>query len=99
MTMFSACQRFPVICALLSIATAQGETTAQTDLASITVAPLTRQADAKADWQTVYDYSGGADLPPGTRLTANGKWIDPLIRKDQSGVTLSWEIRRIGNPA
>ena len=44
---------------LLSLATARGGTTAQTDLASITVIPLTRNPGAKADWQTIYDYSGG----------------------------------------
>ena len=57
----------------------------QTDLASMTVTPLTRQASAPADWQTIYDYSGGEMLPPGTRLTADGKWIDPVLRKDKSG--------------
>src|SRR5437868_4529624 len=76
--------------ALLSLTTARGGTTAQTDLASITVTPLTRQAGAKADWQTIYDYSGGAALPPGTSIISEGKWIDPPVHKDASGVTFSF---------
>ena len=76
--------------ALLSLTTAQAGITAQTDLASIAITPLTRQANATADWQTIYDYSGGDVLPPGTRLTSDGKWIDPVVRKDQSGVTFAF---------
>ena len=76
--------------ALLSFATAQGGTIAQTDLASIMVTPLTRQAGARADWQTIYDYAGGGALPPGTRVTSAGKWIDPIVRQDQSGVTFAF---------
>src|SRR5438309_389718 len=68
---------------------AQGGTTAQTDMASITVTPLTRQAGAKADWQTIYDYAGGV-LPPGTRIKTEGKWIDPPVRQDQKGVTFGF---------
>ena len=75
--------------ALLCLATTRGETTAQTDLATITVTPLTRQAGAKADWQTIYDYTGGAP-PPGTRITSEGKWIDPVVRQEQTGVTFGF---------
>ena len=67
-----------------------GDTTAQTDLASITVTPLTRQAQAPAAWQTIYDYAGGDVLPPGTRIIATGKWIEPVVRKDTSGVTFAF---------
>ena len=74
---------------LIAFTAAQAGTTAQTDLASITVTPLTRQAGAKADWQTIYDYSGGV-LPPGTRITSDGKWIDPPVRQEQSGVTFAF---------
>ena len=74
---------------LFSLATAKGGTTAQTDLASITVTPLTRQAGAKADWQTIFDYSGGT-LPPGGSITSEGKWVDPPVRQDQSGVTFAF---------
>ncbi len=76
--------------ALLSINASGASMTTQTDLASITVTPLERQASAAADWQTIYDYAGGDILPPGTRLTANGKWVNPLVREDQSGVTFSF---------
>jgi len=59
-------------------------------LASIMVTPLTRQTGARADWQTIYDYAGGGALPPGTRVTSAGKWIDPIVRQDQSGVTFAF---------
>ena len=74
---------------LFSLNMAQGGTAAQTDLASITVTPLTRQAGAKANWQTIYNYAGGV-LPPGSRLTTEGKWIDPPVRQDKSGVTFAF---------
>ena len=74
---------------LLSLSIGRGGTTAQTDLASITVTPLANQATAKADWQTIYEYSGGV-LPPGTRLTSEGKWVDPSVRQDKSGVTFGF---------
>ena len=75
---------------VVCIGGARADMTAQTDLASMTVTPLPHVASGTADWQTVYDYSGGAVLPPGTRLTANGKWIDPVVRKDASGVTFTF---------
>ena len=74
---------------VLSLTLARGGTTAQTDLASMTVTPLTRQAGAKADWQPLYNYAGGA-LPPGTRITSAGKWIDPSVRQESSGVTFAF---------
>lgn len=63
--------------------------TASTDLAQITVTPIQRSA-APAAWQTIYDYSGGEALPPGTRIVAEGKWLDPIVRQDKSGVTWSF---------
>ncbi len=63
---------------------------AQTDLASIIVTPLAHQANAPADWQTIYDYSGGSVLPPGTRITATAKWLPPVVRQDKSGVTFAF---------
>ena len=68
---------------MLPFSMVQGGTTAQTDLAAITVMPLTRQAGTKADWQTIYDYAGGA-LPPGTLVTSQGKWLDPIIYHNRS---------------
>ena len=90
MTLIFCRPAFLTALVLLSIATVRGGTTAQTDLASITVTPLTRQAGAKADWQTIYDYTGGAVLPPGTSIISEGKWIDPPVRKESSGVTFSF---------
>lgn len=68
---------------------AQTIATARTDLASITLAPLARQTNAPTDWRTVYQYTGG-DLPPGTRILADGKWLDPAVRRDASGVTYAF---------
>jgi hypothetical protein len=82
----SAC----VLAGEISASVAQGATVAQTNLASITVTPLVRQPGATPDWQPVYDYEGGADLPPGTTLIATGKWIAPVVRKDTSGVTFAF---------
>jgi hypothetical protein len=76
---------------LLTVSAWSAEPTAQTDLASIVVTPLAPQAKASAsDWRTIYDYSGGSVLPPGTRITATGKWIEPRVREDKSGVTFSF---------
>ena len=74
---------------LSGFAAAHGGTTAQTDLASIAVTPLTRQAGAKADWQTIYNYTGGAP-PAGATIHMEGKWTDPPMRQDQSGLTFSF---------
>ena len=80
----------PLALLVATITAAQADPGAQTDRASITVTPLTRQASAPAAWQTIYDYSGGDVLPPGTRIIANGKWIEPVVRKDKSGVTFAF---------
>jgi hypothetical protein len=80
----------PPALVVLAITSAWSDPTAQTDLASITVTPLTRQPNAPAAWQTVYDYEGGEVLPPGTRIIASGKWIEPVVRKDKSGVTFAF---------
>jgi len=69
---------------------APAATTAQTDLASITVTPLPRQTKDTAAWQTIYNYAGGEVLPPGTRIMATGKSIDPEVRKDAGGVTFGF---------
>ena len=74
---------------LLPINVIRGATIAQTDLASIAVTPLARQAGGKAEWQTLFDYSGGA-IPPGGFITSEGKWIDPPVRADQSGVDFAF---------
>ena len=76
------------VLAFLSIVPIHGATTAQTDLASIAVTPLSHQGGTAA-WQTIYDYAGGV-MPPGTSLFTAGKWIDPPVRQDQSGVTFSF---------
>ncbi len=75
---------------LVAMTALGGTPTAQTDLASILVTPIAHQAGVSSGWQTIYDYSGGKVLPPGTRLTATGKWIDPVIRQDKSGVTFAF---------
>jgi len=46
---------FTFLCLAVSLPALRAETTAQTDLASIVVTPLAHKADAKADWQTIYD--------------------------------------------
>ncbi len=76
----------PLALLILVINPACGDLATQTDLASITVTPLTRQAKAPTSWQTIYDYSGGDVLPPGTRIIATGKWIEPVVRKDTAGI-------------
>ena len=55
----------------------------------MSVAPLPGKTGESA-WQTVYDYAGGEALPPGTRIVADGKWIDPTVRKDKSGVSFAF---------
>jgi hypothetical protein len=75
---------------LMAVTAMGASPTTQTDLASIVVTPIARQANAPANWQTIYDYSGGNVLPPGTRITATGKWLEPVVRQDTSGVTFAF---------
>ena len=72
-----------------STTTAAAPATASTDLAEAVITPLTLQANAPSDWQTVYDYSGG-EVPPGTRITVVGKMIDPVVKKDKDGLTFAF---------
>ncbi len=70
---------------------ASGDSSAtRTDLASIVVKPLSKSNSGTPSWQTVYAYSGGSVLPPGTSLIATGKWLEPVVRKDKAGITFAF---------
>ena len=79
---------FLAILFLSVVRTADAAQTAATDLAQIAVAPIDC-GTAPPAWQTIYDYSGGA-VPPGARIVAEGKWIDPTVHSDKAGITFGF---------